>query len=48
MAERELTKIKLLDYLSTRIGDEMDAVITGVETFGLFAQGSVIPAEGKP
>lgn len=45
-AERELTKVKLLTYLSTRLGEEMDAVITGVETFGLFAQGLALPAEG--
>ena len=31
-AERELTKVKLLDYLSTRIGDELEAVVTGVES----------------
>src|SRR6185295_10824532 len=45
-AERELTKVKLLNYLSTRIGDVMDAVVTGVEEFGLFAQGIKLPAEG--
>jgi len=45
-AERELTKLKLLNFLSTRIGDQMDAVITGVEEFGLFAQGIALPAEG--
>ncbi|HEX7379870.1 MAG TPA: ribonuclease R [Pirellulales bacterium] len=45
-AERELTKVKLLNYLSERIGLEMDAVITGVEQFGLFAQGIELPAEG--
>jgi ribonuclease R len=45
-AERELTKVKLLSYLATRIGHTMDAVITGVEEFGLFAQGIELPAEG--
>ena len=45
-AERELTKIKLLAYLSERIGQEMDAVVTGVESYGLFAQGVELPAEG--
>lgn len=45
-AERELTKIKLLDFLSSRIGLEMDALITGVESFGLFVQGIELPAEG--
>ena len=45
-AERELTKVKLLSYLAKRIGETMDAVITGVEDFGLFAQGVELPAEG--
>ena len=45
-AERELIKLKLLNYLSERIGDEMEAVVTGVEEFGLFAQGIDLPAEG--
>ena len=45
-AERDLTKLKLLSYLSTRIGDEMDALVTGVETFGMFVQGIELPAEG--
>jgi ribonuclease R len=45
-AERELTKLKLLGYLSTRIGQAMDAVVTGVESFGLFVQGIPLPAEG--
>jgi len=45
-AERELTKLKLLSYLSDRIGEEMEAVITGVESFGLFVQGVRLPAEG--
>lgn len=45
-AERELTKIKLLTYMSTRIGEEMEAVITGVEPFGLFVQAVEIPADG--
>ncbi|MGD9645650.1 MAG: ribonuclease R [Pirellulales bacterium] len=45
-AERELTKVKLLNYLADRIGEQMDAVITGVQEFGLFAQGVELPAEG--
>jgi ribonuclease R len=45
-AERELIKVKLLNYLSTRIGEQMDAVVTGVEDFGLFVQGVELPAEG--
>ena len=45
-AERELIKLKLLGYMSKRIGHKMQAVVTGVEEFGLFAQGVEIPAEG--
>jgi ribonuclease R len=45
-AERELKKVKLLSYLAKQIGSQMDAVITGVEEFGLFAQGVELPAEG--
>ncbi|MCH7989724.1 MAG: RNB domain-containing ribonuclease, partial [Planctomycetes bacterium] len=45
-AERELTKIKLLTFMVDRVGDELDAVITGVEKFGMFCQGIEIPVEG--
>lgn len=45
-AERELVKVKLLTYFKGRIGDEMEAVITGVESFGLFCQGVEIPVDG--
>ncbi len=45
-AERELTKVKLLNYLSERIGLEMDGVVTGVVEFGFFVEGIELPAEG--
>ena len=45
-AERELKKLKLLTYMKGCIGDELTAVITGVESFGFFCQGIDIPAEG--
>jgi ribonuclease R len=45
-AERELIKLKLLDYMSRRIGQRMEVVVTGVERFGLFVRGLEIPAEG--
>jgi len=45
-AERELVKIKLLSAMAARIGAELEAVVTGVEPFGLFVQGLVLPAEG--
>jgi ribonuclease R len=46
MAERTLIKLKLLNYLSERLGMEMDAVITGVADYGFFAQGEQLPVEG--
>lgn len=45
-AERELTKVKLLAYFEDRIGEQLHAVITGVERFGFFCRGAEIPAEG--
>lgn len=45
-AEKELVKLKMLEYLAEHIGMEMDATITGVEKFGLFCQGIELPAEG--
>ena len=45
-AERELTKIKLLAFMAERIGDEFDAIITGVERFGLFCKGEEMPVDG--
>jgi len=45
-AERDLTRLKLLSYLSDQIGLQMDALVTGVENFGLFVQGVDLPAEG--
>jgi ribonuclease R len=45
-AEREIVKLRLLNYLSERIGLKMDAVITGVAEYGFYAQGEIVPAEG--
>jgi ribonuclease R len=45
-AERELIKLRLLAYLGERIGEEMEAIITGVADYGFYAQGEIIPAEG--
>ncbi|MHB8970194.1 MAG: ribonuclease R [Pirellulaceae bacterium] len=45
-AERELVKVKLLNYLSQHLGLRMTAIITGVEDFGLFVQGVELPADG--
>jgi ribonuclease R len=46
MAERTLIKLRLLSYLSERLGMEMDAVITGVADYGFYAQGEQLPVEG--
>jgi ribonuclease R len=46
IAERELIKLKLLTYLSTRLGLEMDGIITGVADYGFYAQGEKLPVEG--
>ena len=45
-AERELVKTRILTYLSTRLGEKLDAVITGVADYGFFAQAQQFPAEG--
>lgn len=45
-AERDLTKSRLLTYLSDKIGLELDAIITGVADYGFFAQAEQFPAEG--
>ena len=45
-AEREIVKLRLLNYLSERLGTRMDAVITGVADYGFFAQGDIFPVEG--
>ncbi len=45
-AERELVKLKILLYLSGKLGEQLDAVITGVADYGFFAQAERFPAEG--
>ncbi len=45
-AERELIKVKLLTFMAAHVGERLEAVITGVEDFGLFVQGIELPAEG--
>jgi ribonuclease R len=45
-AERELVKLKILQYLSKQVGMKLDAVITGVAEYGFFAQAEKFPAEG--
>ena len=45
-AERELIKLKLLAYMTDRVGEQMEGYITGVERWGFFVRGTQIPAEG--
>src|SRR5262249_44350074 len=45
-AERELVKVKLLTYMSHRVGDEFEAIVTGVQDWGFFCQAVEVPAEG--
>jgi ribonuclease R len=46
MAERELIKRRLLDYLSERLGMQMEVIITGVADYGFFGQAEKLPIEG--
>ncbi|HMF20344.1 MAG TPA: ribonuclease R [Gemmataceae bacterium] len=46
IAERELIRLKLLTYLSTRIGLELDVIIAGVADYGFFAQAEELSVEG--
>ena len=45
-AERELTTVLTLQMLSKRIGEEIDCVITGLASFGVFAQSRKYGVEG--
>lgn len=45
-AERELKKVKLLSYFQDKVGEKLEGIVTGVESFGLFITGTEIPAEG--
>ena len=45
-AERELVRVKLLEFLEDKVGEELDAVVTGVMQFGVFVRGTELPAEG--
>lgn len=45
-AERELKKLKLINFMSRHIGKTMIGTVTGVERFGFFVRGGEIPAEG--
>ena len=42
-----MTKLKLLSFFANRIGEEMDAAITGVDRRGFYCRGLKIPVEGR-
>ncbi len=46
LAERELVKTKLLTYMSERIDEEYEVIITGVADYGFYAQPESLPVEG--
>jgi len=46
VAERELVKLKLLTYLSDKLGLELEVVITGVADYGFYGQPEKLPVEG--
>ncbi len=45
-AERELTKVKLLEFLETRIGETFTGIITGVQAFGVFVESPELLIDG--
>jgi len=45
-AERELTAVLILQMLSSRIGDQLDCVVTGLARFGVFVQCRKFGIEG--
>jgi ribonuclease R len=44
-AERSLVRLKLLHHLRDRTGETIDAVVVGVEKFGVICRGTGIPVE---
>jgi ribonuclease R len=45
-AERELIKIKQIEYMARHVGDEFDGIISGIVTHGLFVEIMDILVEG--
>jgi ribonuclease R len=46
LAERDLVKVKLLEFMSKQLGEHKMAIITGVAEYGFFAQIVDLPVEG--
>ena len=45
-AEKELKTVLILQMLSKRVGEELDCVVTGLTSFGLFVQSKKLGIEG--
>jgi len=45
-AEKELTTVLILQMLSKKIGEELDCVVTGLTSFGVFVQSRTLGIEG--
>jgi ribonuclease R len=45
-AERELVKHKLLVHMNERVGQDLEAIISGVADYGFYAQAETLPVEG--
>ncbi|MBA7486636.1 Ribonuclease R [subsurface metagenome] len=45
-AEKELTTVLILQMLSKKIGEELDSVVTGLTSFGIFVQSRKFGIEG--
>ncbi len=45
-AERDLKNVLILELMSERIGQQLDCVITGITSFGIFAQSKTFGIEG--
>jgi len=45
-AEKELTTVLILQMLSKKIGQELDCVVTGLTSFGIFVQSKELGIEG--
>ncbi len=45
-AERESTKLKVVEYVSEHVGDVFEGVVTGVTKFGVFVEMTRLLAEG--
>jgi ribonuclease R len=45
-AERQLIKLKLLNFFADKIGTKLDGFVTGVDARGFYVQGSHLPVEG--